>query len=347
MSSLLQNNRTKLEYSRTKIIKAGEAIKKGKDNQDTYEIIDNWRAAHAFPMDEAFLHLNELANNHPDIIVAERLKRRQAIVDKLKHEQTMSLWNMQDIGGCRVIVPDNKDVRVFFEKFTESQKFFVLDKVNDYIINPKTDGYRSLHAIYKYHNDQTDEYNRNMLIEVQFRSRLQHAWATAVEMIKIFKGEDIKSGQCSNDLGRFMVLVSSLFAILEREPRVPNTSVNSQDIFKEIIKLDNKNKYLEFFDGLKAATKAYNEQRDLQNATCVILVLDYKKRLLKMEYQFSEISEANKRYAEIERNNDKNNTYTVLVQVSSFDQLSEAYPNYYLDITGFVKIVRSNMSFFS
>lgn len=346
MSSLIHDNVTKLKYSRTKIIKAGEAIKKGIDGQETYEVVDGWRAAHAIPTDEAFLCLKELANNNTDIVVSERLKRRQSIVDKLKHEPTMNLWNMQDIGGCRVILPDDSDVQAFFEKFTDSQNFLVLDKVNDYIHNPKTDGYRSLHAVYKYHSDKNDEYNRNMLIEVQFRSHLQHAWATAVEMIKIFKGEDIKSGQCSNDLRRFMILVSSFFAMLEKEPRVPNTSVNSQEILAEIIKLDKNNKYLEFFNGLKAAAKAHNEQDNIQNATCVILILDYDKKLLSMEYQFCNISEASKRYAEIEKNNNKSNSYTVLVQVSSFDQLNKAYPNYYLDITGFVDIIKSHIRSF-
>lgn len=347
MPNSLQENRTKLGYSRTQIIKAGEAIKKGIDNQDTYKIIENWRAFHAGPMNEAFMRLKELANDNPNIIVAERLKRRQAIIDKLKNEPTMSLWNMQDIGGCRVVLQDDKDVQTFFEKFTEANKFLVLYKVNDYILYPKPDGYRSLHAIYKYHSDQTDDYNKNILIEIQFRSHMQHAWATAVEMIKIFLGEDIKSGQSSDDIKRFMILVSSLFAIYEKRPRVPNTSVNSQEIFKEIIELDKKNNYLEKLNGLKAAIKAHDELENHQNATCVILVLDYDKHILKMEYQVSDISTASKHYAEIEKINEKNKTYTVLVQVSSFDKLKEAYPNYYLDITGFVNIVKSTIRIFS
>ena len=41
-------------------------------------------------------------------------------------------------------------------------------------------GYRGVHLIYRYNSDRKTEYN-TLLIEMQLRSQLQHAWATAVE----------------------------------------------------------------------------------------------------------------------------------------------------------------------
>ena len=56
------------------------------------------------------MHLRRLAASRKDLIVAERLKRLDSIINKLKREPSMSLWAMQDLGGCRFIVPTIKEV---------------------------------------------------------------------------------------------------------------------------------------------------------------------------------------------------------------------------------------------
>ena len=72
------------EHSRSQIIKAGKIIKKVDSTEDeianAIQVIDNWRAAHAFPMHIIYMHLRRLAESKPDIIVAERLKRLDSIV---------------------------------------------------------------------------------------------------------------------------------------------------------------------------------------------------------------------------------------------------------------------------
>ena len=93
-----------VEYSRNQIIKAGKIIKKDnilpQEINKATDIIDNWRAAHAFPMHVIYMHLRRMATSvNKDIIVAERLKRLDSIINKLKREKTMSLWAMQDLGG--------------------------------------------------------------------------------------------------------------------------------------------------------------------------------------------------------------------------------------------------------
>ena len=108
-----------LEYSRTQISRAGELIKKGQlsetDLVTSEQIIDNWRASHAFPMHIIYMHLRRLCQKRPDAIVAERLKRLESIKNKLRREPTMNLWSMQDLGGCRVIVPtiNEKDKKIW------------------------------------------------------------------------------------------------------------------------------------------------------------------------------------------------------------------------------------------
>ena len=52
--------------------------------------------------------------------------------------------------------------------------------VDDYITTPKDSGYRGVHLIYRYYSDKNETFN-GLKIEVQIRTALQHAWATAVD----------------------------------------------------------------------------------------------------------------------------------------------------------------------
>lgn len=98
----------KVEYSRSQIIRAGKIVKKEDATIEELNaatlIIDNWRAAHAYPLHVIYTHLRKMASKVENIVVAERLKRLDSIVNKLKREPSMSLWTMQDLGGCRFIV---------------------------------------------------------------------------------------------------------------------------------------------------------------------------------------------------------------------------------------------------
>lgn len=77
-----------LEYSRTQIIGAGKIIKDDCATEDqiaqAMEAIDNWRAAHAFPLHVIYIHFWRMARNLNDIVVAQRLKRLDSIIGKLQ-----------------------------------------------------------------------------------------------------------------------------------------------------------------------------------------------------------------------------------------------------------------------
>ena len=125
MSVVRQQKWKEVEYSRSRIIKAGKIIRKPDSTQEQIDeatkVIDNWRAAHAFPLHVIYIHLRGMASGK-NIVVAERLKRLDSIIEKLKREPTMSLWMMQDLGGCRFIVPVLDDVYSYAEKYDLSRK---------------------------------------------------------------------------------------------------------------------------------------------------------------------------------------------------------------------------------
>lgn len=336
-----------VEYSRSAIIKAGKTIKKENlSNQEKIlvtKVIDNWRAAHAFPLHVIYIHLRRMAANKGNIIVAERLKRLDSIIAKLKREPTMSLWYIQDLGGCRFIVSDIDSVYNYSSKFESSRKRHVLEKTYDYIQNPKPSGYRSLHRVYRYVSDKNDIYNNNMLIEIQFRTHLQHLWATAVETMGLFTKKALKSGQGDAVINRFFALVSSLFAIKENTPLVPNTQNDVIKIKAEIRDINDKNKYLEFLKGIRVAvdnTKILNKARGY-----FLLILNYDKSRLRIQHFLpGQVNKANEIYSQIESGRIESKIDTVLVRVDSFQALKSAYPNYFSDIKEFVDIVYSEIS---
>lgn len=342
-----------VEYSRSQIINAGKTMRRESPSEQEVKqatnIIDNWRAAHAFPLHVIYMHLRRMRrSNDKKIIVAERLKRLDSIIGKLKRERAMNLWTMQDLGGCRVIVPRIQDVYGFFAKYDKSRKRHVFKKQYDYIKNPKASGYRSLHAVYEYHSDKNDTYNKNMLIEIQFRTHLQHLWATAVETMGLFTKESIKSGAGSDDVKRFFVLTSALFAKSEGASLPPNVVDDFGEIVHEIEALNSRHNYLDFLSGIRVAVDNQRSRSSKSSAAYYILILNYSTRRLQIKaFGASQFEMANGIYNTIEATRAADKIDAVLVRVSSFKTLEKAYPNYFSDIGEFVALVKSYIIKFS
>lgn len=71
------------EYSKNQIIKAGKNIRDFApgtvESSEALNVIDNWRAAHAYPLQVIYCHLKR-NNNKSNFIVAQRLKRLDEII---------------------------------------------------------------------------------------------------------------------------------------------------------------------------------------------------------------------------------------------------------------------------
>jgi len=99
------------------------------------------------------MNLRRQAEKSDKIVVAQRLKRLDSIVAKLKRESGMKLSRMQDLGGCRFVVPVLSEVYYFSEKLKNSRVRHEFKREYDYIKNPKKSGYRSLHLVFKFQSD--------------------------------------------------------------------------------------------------------------------------------------------------------------------------------------------------
>ena len=121
--------------------------------------------------------------------------RLTSVLAKLTREPTMKLSQMQDLGGCRAILSSIESVKrlaSFYRNPIRGEQG--QSKCYDYIENPKPDGYRGIHIVGRYRARITNNDIWNgQRIEIQLRTKLQHAFATAVETVATFTRSGLKS----------------------------------------------------------------------------------------------------------------------------------------------------------
>ena len=119
------------------------------------------------------------------------------IKHKLVSDSQRCVLIIQDIAGCRtVLTVEHLEKLVNIEasrdeaRVNRGIKHKLIDE-KDYIKTPKFSGYRGVHLIFKYKSDKVHDWD-DMKIEIQFRTLIQHAWATAVETVGIYIGQALK-----------------------------------------------------------------------------------------------------------------------------------------------------------
>lgn len=75
-----------------------------------------------------------------------------SIIEKLNRFGEIELSRMQDIGGLRIVVHTIDDIKKVHDRLLRKTSTLSLSNEKDYINTdgPKTDGYRSVHMIFKY-----------------------------------------------------------------------------------------------------------------------------------------------------------------------------------------------------
>lgn len=331
------------EYSKNQVDKAGKKAVSENITQTERDnclcIIDKWRALHAFPMDEIAKNINKITKNKKDKIIVQRLKKLDTILDKLKRNHSdMRLSRMQDLGGCRVILPTIEDVYNLNNEL-KSKMNYKLRSEKDYIKapNPKT-GYRGIHLIYEF-TDKKNPQNNGLLIEVQLRTKLQHLWATAVETVGMLTGNGLKFGQGDFKWISFFKNVSELFAVKEENKRI-NFLIEGKQIHNYLIDLlEDKNKILPKLAVYSTMNTEIEEFNNENNVGYYLLQLNIKMPRLIIEYfnnDTQSLNNAINTYIKVEKKRDWD---IVLVAAKSINELKTAYPNYFTDIKEFTSII--------
>lgn len=333
----------KPEYTKKQINEAGQKIINPNitftEFTNALDIIDNWRAAHAYPMNTFAVNLKRQVSDINGAVVVQRLKRLETICFKLRRYPEMNLYRMQDLGGCRVIVPNIDDVYKVKERLEKSRIRHIPKNPKDYIETPKPDtGYRGIHLIYKYKSDKNSDYD-GLLVEIQIRTKLQHLWATAVETVGVFTDNGLKFNQGSEDWLMFFRLVSSVFAMEEGTPIGSDVPQKAGDLLLATSELSSKLNAIEKMRTIGVAVEHLGHvDKKMQNGY-YLLKINYIENTITIQ-TFAGVSkgldQATAAYNEFERNGDRENEDAVLVSAESYEALVDAYPNYFANITEFI-----------
>lgn len=336
---------TEPEYSNKRVRRAGEALRADAQEAelaDAMKVIDNWRAAHAYPLNtfQATLRkrLSTLALNSREAPVGQRLKRLPSIEKKLHRNPKMKLERMQDIAGLRAVVPVPRHLNAIRHMYEQEGRLsHVLKGVHDYVAEPKEDGYRSVHMIYQYFSPTAPAYD-GLHVELQLRTQLQHAWATAVETVDLFTGQAIKTGNPMPIWANFFKLASAAFALEERTPVPAEFRVMEAIDIRRLLRQSEAqlNVAVRMRGFSVAADRIHQEAR--RNAGYHLVLLDTRRRTLRIKsFAKDELAPAMDLYADVERQVAKGAPFdAVLVAGGGINQLRRTYPNYFLDASMFV-----------
>ncbi len=176
---------------------------------DLAGIVDLWRQAHAEPMAWVAAEVTKrAAAEAPSHAVADRLKRMPQIVKKLARLEKMKLARMQDIGGCRLVVPSLEDVdRVEQRIVKPAKRGWPLRYRHDHREEGKPQTrYRALHLIVE---------RDGCLIEIQLRTLREHRWSEAVERVTALTDHNVKDGDAPGEIMEYFRLASDGFWLLD------------------------------------------------------------------------------------------------------------------------------------
>jgi ppGpp synthetase/RelA/SpoT-type nucleotidyltranferase len=219
-------------YSKEAVNRAGELLRRFFHTQrpsgaDVFDGFDSnkvieamyavtwWKQLHAVPLSKVGANLRyhvmkEDGEVEGRIDVAQRLKKRDTIIDKLDRYPKMKLTRMHDIGGVRATLPS---LSCLYAVSRRLRKTWTIANTRDYVAEPKESGYRAIH-----HEVVRD----GKVIEVQLRTFRQHAWANQVEDDGRALGTGYKFGFGDEDIHAYYRAVSEIFWAVDSEQSLPD-----------------------------------------------------------------------------------------------------------------------------
>jgi len=153
--------------TRRRVDAAGEILRRSgsvEELDEAYSVLSRWRASHAFPLNTIAMVLRSKVKQAGIVgLYAQRLKRTPAVVEKLRRFRSMQLSQMQDIGGCRVVLNSVESVRAVRARYNVGWSRHELTNEKDYIGEPKASGYRSIHLVFRYQSPTGNPYDGRLI----------------------------------------------------------------------------------------------------------------------------------------------------------------------------------------
>lgn len=318
--------------SKSRINRAGDNVRAGTPSAEDLAVIEEWRAAHRAVLN-TFQSILRNRTRKTSITVAQRHKRKRTIFDKLRRFPRMQLSRMDDVAGCRLIFGGIRELYAFRNKFHKARFNHTrrndLDKY-DYIKNPKSTGYRGIHDVYEY--DVRSEIGKGLAglyVEIQYRTLVQHAWATAVELIGFVTASQPKFQEGDRRYENAMALASEILARAFEKSKGPFPDLEDSVLVRRFVDLDHEVGLLRTLRGLNAADKAVTENRNA--------ILSFSSAGELEVQTFRDATDALQALFEMERRHPDRDI--VLVRADTSDEVRLAFKNYFSDAQDFIRMV--------
>jgi putative GTP pyrophosphokinase len=320
--------------SKSRVNRAGDRVREGVPTAEDLRVIEDWRAAHRAVLNTFQAILRERARI-AGAIVAQRHKRKRTIFDKLVRLPGMSLSRMDDVAGCRLIFKNSKALHAFRlnfhgARFKQKRRHPDDPARYDYIQNPKPTGYRGIHDIYEYDvNSVVGKALTGLYVEIQYRTLIQHAWATAVEVIGFITESQPKFQQGDTRYEHAMALASEVLARAHENQKGPFPELGDRDLVAQFLAAEKAIGLLDMLRGLNAADGTIAAKKN------TILIFEGGRPLQLKTYR--DATEALRELFELEREHPDRDI--VLVRADTGDEVRLAFRNYFSDATDFIKLV--------
>lgn len=150
--------------------------------------------------------VGELRALAPDAEVSSRTKRIETVIAKLLRRPDLSLSQITDLAGARIVVADRAEQRAIVARL---QQIYAVQDTDDKSESPKS-GYRAVHLDIRY---------RGRLLEIQVQTRNQRRWQQVSE---VAAGYDvaIKYGGGNPDVAEALLELSELALQSDRDDAV-------------------------------------------------------------------------------------------------------------------------------
>lgn len=318
--------------SKSRVTKAGAGVREGTVTFEDLAVINIWRAAHK-PVLNTFQSILRNRTRHTDVIVAQRHKRKRTIFGKLHRYPGMELARMDDVAGCRLIFPDIAQLYDFRERLHRAtfkhKRKNVVDKY-DYIMHPKNTGYRGIHDVYEYDvQSESGKGSKGLLIELQYRTTAQHAWATAVEVIGFITSSQPKFREGDKRYETAMLYASEIIARAHEGRMSFLPDMSNDDLLHSFVELDHELGVMNLLRNLNTVDAEVNAKRN------VILIFSDTDELETRSY--SSATEALRVLFELEQENPGKDI--VLVRADTSDDVRTAFRNYFSDAREFISLI--------
>lgn len=170
---------------------------------------------------------------------------------------------------------------------------------------------------------------KGLLVEIQYRTLIQHSWATAVEIIGFITESQPKFEEGDNRYVDAMVIASEILSRAHENSKGPLPDKSNTELIKEFKELDKQLNLLIKLRGIKAVNKSDTPNRNIIlifSKSAELKIRDYRNGKLALEDLFK-----------LEK--EMPDSDIVLVQADKSEDIRLAFKNYFSDTDDFLRLI--------